>query len=134
MLKSISKEAVRLDGLKILTVDDHEDNRILFSIILKSLGAVVKVADSVETGLNILSKFEPELVLSDISMPGENGYDLLRKIRACKTCAEIPVVALTAYAGPDDARRMLNAGFSAHIGKPVEKATLSRVIAELVKS
>lgn len=128
---------VKLVGIKVLAVDDNEDNRVLFSIILKSLGAVVQVAESAAEALKILTEFKPNVILSDISMPVEDGYSLLRKIRERETAnneVNTPVIALTAHAGDEDVKRVLAAGFSAHVAKPVEKSVLSHVIAELAKT
>lgn len=127
---------VRLDGISILAVDDNEDNRVLFSIILKSLGAQVKLAESAAEALSILNDFNPDIILSDISMPGEDGFSLLRKIQLKETSLKrkTPVIALTAHAGQEDIKRVLDAGFSAHIAKPVEKTLLSNVIKKLTSS
>lgn len=130
----LQKKPRRLDGLKILAVDDNEDNRILIASILKSLGAEVQVADSAVSGLQVLSKFHPDILLTDISMPGEDGYSFLRKINKLDSeCTKsLPIVALTAFAAPEDVTRMLKAGFSAHIAKPIERLALSSTILKLV--
>ncbi len=127
----VSKKSVRLDGAKILAVDDNEDNRDLFAIILQSLGAEVRLAGSAKEAMKILAEYKPDLVLSDISMPGEDGFSLLSQIRQREKKLElksVPVVALTAHAAQDDIRRVLAAGFNEHIAKPVEKSILSNVI------
>jgi PAS domain S-box-containing protein len=127
-----NNSSVRLDGLKVLTVDDNEDNRFLISSVLKSLGADVEVADSVEQGLRVYEEFKPDILLSDISMPGEDGYCFLRKIWNLQAEGKkIPIVALTAYAAPEDIDRILSAGFSAHVAKPVNISHLSHTIAKL---
>lgn len=130
----LQKKPRRLDGLKILAVDDNEDNRILIASILKSLGAEVRVADSAFNGLLALSKFNPDILLSDISMPGEDGYSFLRKIKKLDSegTKSLPIVALTAFVGPEDVTRILKAGFSAHIAKPIERIALSSTILRLV--
>ena len=127
--------APRLDGVKVLVVDDSTDNRLLFSVILKSFGAVVRLAESVEQGLNVLNEFAPDIILSDISMPIEDGFSFISRIRLRDERASrcVPVVALTAYAGPEDVRRMLDAGFAAHIAKPVDRSTMASAIAKLLK-
>lgn len=127
-------KAKSLSGLKILAVDDNVDNRILFSVILKSLHADVRLADSVAEALKILPEFKPDILLSDISMPDQDGYSLLSKIRESeiKTEKKLPVVALTAHAGPEDAQQMLQAGFDAHVPKPVNKILLANVILKLL--
>ncbi|MBK7960039.1 MAG: response regulator [Bdellovibrionales bacterium] len=127
-----NNSSFRLDGLKVLTVDDNEDNRFLISSVLKSLGADVEVADSVEQGLRVYEEFKPDILLSDISMPGEDGDCFLRKIWNLQAEGKkIPIVALTAYAAPEDIDRILSAGFSAHVAKPVNISHLSHTIAKL---
>lgn len=130
------KAPVRLDGIGILAVDDNEDNRVLFSIILKSLGANVRLAESAAEALLILKDYSPNIILSDISMPGEDGFSLLKKIqiREADQKRKTPVIALTAHAGQEDIKRVLDAGFSAHIAKPVEKTLLSNVIKNLTST
>jgi CheY-like chemotaxis protein len=129
------KTFARLDGLKILVVDDSVDNLRLFSVMLKSLGAEVQLAESAQEGLLKLSKFEPDILLSDISMPNEDGFSLIRKVRVLEAgqARSLPAIALTAYAGENDVRNVIAAGFSAHVAKPVEKRLLSQVIAKLVR-
>ncbi|MEI7973290.1 MAG: response regulator, partial [Bdellovibrio sp.] len=126
--------AIRLDGLKALVVDDNVDNLYLFDIILKSLGVEVKTAESAQGCLQILSEFKPDVLISDISMPGEDGYSLIRKIRAKEEIkgGKIPAIALTAYAAPEDIRLALEAGFSGHVAKPVDKQILAQTISKLL--
>ena len=130
------KTSARLDGISILAVDDNEDNRVLFSIILKSLGAEVRLAESAAEALTILKDYNPNIILSDISMPGEDGFSLLKKIqqKEANLKQKTPVIALTAHAGQEDIKRVLDAGFSAHIAKPVEKTLLSNVIKKLTST
>ncbi len=136
---SVIKEGdkqIRLDGLKILVVDDCEDIRMLFLFYLESTGARVRLADSAVDGLNAYSDFRPDVLLSDIQMPGEDGYEMIRKIRTleCTLGYQTPSIAVTAYAAADDVRRAIDAGFSTHISKPVEKGALSKKIYDLVKN
>ena len=127
---------VRLDGIKILAVDDNEDNRNLFSIILKSLGASVRLAESAAEAMVVFHEYSPDIILSDISMPGEDGFSLLKKIKTREAVQKnkTPVIALTAHPGQEDIKRVLEAGFSAHIAKPVEKTKLSNVIKKLTST
>lgn len=122
----------RLDSKKLLIVDDSADNRLLFSVLLKSVGAEVQVAESVSAAMKILNSYVPDIILSDISMPEEDGFSLLRKIKASEANKEIKtsVIAITAYAGPDDVRRIIDSGFSAHIAKPVVWSELTKIIAD----
>lgn len=137
---SLSKKAksnLDLHGIKVLVVDDNADTRVLFSIILKNFGADVCTAESVSEGLKMINEFKPDIVLSDISMPGEDGYSFIRKVRL--EGAKDPrgnllkIVALTAYVGESDVRRILSEGFAAHIAKPVNRTELSEVIVNLIK-
>ena len=125
-----------LKGIKILVVDDNDDNLRLFSVMLKSMGSEVRLADSAREALDVLPDFKPDILLSDISMPGEDGYSLIQKIRALseEQGGKTPAVALTAYADNDSVRKAIVAGFSAHVAKPVEKLKLAGVISELVKT
>ena len=129
-------DSVNLKGLKVLVVDDSADNLRLFSVMLKSLGSEVRLAESASEGIAAILKCKPDVLLSDISMPGEDGYSLIRKVRALteEQGGKIPAVALTAYADSDCVKKAISAGFSAHLAKPVEKLKLARVISDLVKS
>ncbi|HKP63413.1 MAG TPA: PAS domain S-box protein [Polyangiales bacterium] len=120
-------------GLRVLVVDDEEDARRLVAMILEDCGCLVTTAGSVSEALRHFSERAPDVLLSDIGMPGENGYDLIRKVRALPHPAGggVPAAALTAYARPEDRRNMLNAGYSIHLPKPVEAAELVAVVATL---
>lgn len=125
-----------LNGLSILVVDDEEDARQLIRHVLTSYGAAVITAGSAGEALESISRRLPDLpdlIVSDIGMPGEDGYSLIRKIRHSKFGARenLPAVALTAYARPQDRMRAIAAGFQYHVPKPVEPAELATVIASL---
>ncbi len=124
-----------LEGLRILFVEDDESTREAMAIYLKSFGAELVVVESVKEALNIFSEFKPEILISDIAMPGESGYDLIRKIRELspEQGGDIPALALTAYATAEDSKRALSAGFQVHMGKPVEINNLIHVVSKLVK-
>ena len=134
-IRAMQNAPVRLDGVRVLVVDDDASNLDLFSIMLKSTGAEVRLADSAAKARQALALFSPDVLVSDISMPGEDGFSLIRKIRTLDAASggKIPAIALTAYAAPDDIRRVIEAGFTAHVAKPVEKLTLIHSIARLVK-
>lgn len=124
-----------LVGLRVLTVDDELDTRELVAEILAGYGAVVRVADGVTAALDVIEAFEPQVLLSDIGMPGEDGYALIAKLRA-RSAAEggtIPAAALTAYAAAEDRRRALHAGFQMHVIKPVDPSELATVVATLAR-
>lgn len=127
-----SATAHLLSGLRVLVVEDEEDARELLSIALVHSGAEVEVAASVQDGLNTLVAFKPDIILSDIGLPGESGYDLISKVRSLAELRNIPAVALTAFATDKDRDRALAAGFQAHLAKPVEPDKLVEVIERLV--
>jgi CheY-like chemotaxis protein len=117
----------------VLVVDDEEDARILLKHVLGAQGADVHVASSATEALARFTEIRPDVLVSDIGMPGEDGYALMRKIRAqpAELGGGTPAAALTAYAGSQDAERAFLAGFQRHIPKPVEPATLVNVVANL---
>lgn len=123
----------QLHGLRVLVVDDEEDARRLVGTILQDCGCKVTLASGVEEALRRLSETAPDILLSDIGMPEEDGYDLIEKVRALprERGGAIPAAALTAYARPEDRRRLLNAGYSIHLAKPVEPAELVAVVTTL---
>jgi PAS domain S-box-containing protein len=124
---------ITLDGLRILAVDDDPDTRDLVRAVLEERRAAVTTAASALEGLTLLQQLKPDVLVTDIGMPGETGYDLLRAIRALPhdRGGGIPAVALTAFARQEDRSRALEAGFSAHVAKPVEPIELVMVIADL---
>lgn len=125
----ISPEGPRLDGLKVLVVDDEPDTRELIAMILADQGADVTTASSVAEAMKSLLASRPDVLVSDIGMPGEDGYALIRKVRALEDdLARIPAIALTAYARADDARKAFLAGFQMHVAKPIEPAALTAVV------
>jgi CheY-like chemotaxis protein len=118
-----------LGGLDVLVVDDEADARDLVAAVLASCGATVRAAASVEEAIAMLKQQRPDVVLSDIGLPGEDGLALIRRVREIDR--DLPAAALTAYAGPDDRRRALVAGFQAHVSKPVEPSELALLVASL---
>ena len=122
----------RLDGVRILVVDDEPDARELFASILETAGGTVLTASSARDALRILEDDGAQVLLSDIEMPGEDGYELLHRTRANPRLAHLIAVAVTAYARTVDRRRALAAGFDWHLAKPVEPAELVALVASLV--
>jgi PAS domain S-box-containing protein len=122
-----------LKGLNILTVEDEEDGRILVTAVLEKCGAKVTAVDSVRAALAALQENRFDILVSDIGMPEEDGYSLIRKIRAlpAEQGGQIPAAALTAYARVEDRMKALRAGFQSHLPKPVEPAELVAVVANL---
>jgi CheY-like chemotaxis protein/anti-sigma regulatory factor (Ser/Thr protein kinase) len=123
----------RLRDLRVLAVDDEPDARDLLSKMLTNYGAEVKTCASAAEALRTLGEWRPDALVSDIGMPGEDGYELLGKIRAREPerGGRIPAVALTAYARAEDERRALAAGYQIHIPKPVEPDLLAVTVARL---
>ncbi len=124
----------QLRDLRILIIEDDPDTRDLLKTVLEQCGSKVIAVPSAQEGLEEVSRSVPEVLVSDIGMAGENGSELIEKIRKLdpKRGGRIPAVALTAYAGPTDRRRALLAGFQTHLAKPVEPDELLAVIASLV--
>jgi PAS domain S-box-containing protein len=125
----------RLDGLKVLVVDDEVDTRELLRVAIGQCGAEVRVAGSVQEALEAIEQESPDLLISDIGMPGQDGYDLIRRIRSlpAESGGRIPAIALTAYARVEDRLQALRAGYQMHVTKPVEMAELITVAASLVQ-
>ncbi len=125
----------RLDGLKILVVDDEPDTRELLKIGLGQCGALVTAVGSTPEALAAIELERPDLLISDIGMPEEDGYDLIRRVRALPADGggRIPAVALTAYARTEDRMKALKSGYQMHVPKPVELAELVAVAASLTR-
>ena len=122
-----------LAGLSVLVVDDEPDARELLRRVLQQCDALVHVAGSAAEGLRLFEKHRPDMLISDIGMPGEDGYDLIRQIRAHEGGGNprMPAVALTAFARSEDRRRAMLAGFQVHMPKPVMPSELIAVVASL---
>jgi signal transduction histidine kinase len=124
----------QLRGLRVLVVDDEPDARELLLTLLRDCGAQVEAAPSVKDALAVFPRFRPEVLISDIAMPDEDGYDLIRQVRTLPAGAggRIPAVALSAYARAEDRRRAFLAGFNMYVAKPVDPEELLIVVASLV--
>jgi PAS domain S-box-containing protein len=124
----------QLDRLRILVVDDEEDTRDLLRTALEQCGSEVVTAGSAMEALEALEKSKPDVLISDIGMPEEDGYALIRKVRALSAArgGKVPAIALTAYARTEDRVRALVAGFQVHLPKPIEPVELVAVVASLV--
>ena len=126
------EELPSLDGVRVLVVEDEADARTLVAAVLQRQGAVVETAGSVSEALDALERQLPDVLLSDIAMPGVDGYELIRCVRARDEWSRLPAAALTAFATPGDRGKVLLAGFDTHVPKPVEPAELTAVVAALV--
>jgi signal transduction histidine kinase/CheY-like chemotaxis protein len=123
-----------LAGLKLMLVDDESDARDLVEDILRGAGARVVSAGSAREALLKFAQAQPDVLLSDIGMPDENGYDLIRQVRTLpiESGGGVPAIALTAFARPEDRSRALAAGYQLHLAKPVEQAELLAAVSSLV--
>jgi signal transduction histidine kinase len=129
---SARHEPPRIDGMKVLLVDDESDARDVVCALLEQIGGRVLPASSTEDALSVVGAFQPDVIVSDIGMPGADGYAFLARLRARGVdLARMPAVALTAYTGPAHRDRALQAGFAAHLPKPVDAATLGAVLSAL---
>jgi CheY-like chemotaxis protein len=122
---------VNLNGLRVLVVDDEPDTLDLLRRVLGDSQAQVAAAPSVEAALATLGAFNPHVLISDVSMPGRDGYELIRAVRSTTSPEHLPAAALTAYSRPEDAARAREAGFQMHLSKPVEPDELVKVVARL---
>ncbi len=122
-----------LKGVRVLVVDDEPDARELVTKVLKHSGASTATAGSAAEALEVLDSWKPDVLLSDIAMPGEDGYDLIHQVRnrPFNRGGQVPAAALTAMASSEDRTRALSAGYQLHVPKPVEAAELISVIASL---
>jgi PAS domain S-box-containing protein len=121
-------------GVRLVVVDDEPGTRELMRALLERCGALVDVAASAAEGLTLLRRVRPDLLLSDVGMPGEDGYEFIRKVRAlpAEEGGRTPAVAVTAHGRTEDRTRALLSGFRAHVSKPIEPAELVAVLASLM--
>ena len=122
-----------LTSVRVLVVDDDEDSREMIRAALELQGASATCVADAHQALAEFKKRRPDVVVSDIGMPGADGHAFLREVRALprRRGGHVPAVALTAYAKGDDATRVLTAGYQVHVPKPVEPAELANVVATL---
>jgi PAS domain S-box-containing protein len=127
--------ADRLDGLRILVVDDEGDTRDLLKQGLEYCGATVKVADSAAEAIDLMKQAIPDVLISDIGMPGTDGYDFIRQVRKLSRDrgGKVAAIALTAYTRIEDRLQALRAGYDMHVPKPVELTELVAVAASLAR-
>jgi CheY-like chemotaxis protein len=120
-----------LRNVRILVVDDQEDARDLLRTMLSQYGALVTTVDNARAALEEIDQRPPDVVLSDVGMPRQDGYDLIRQLRrrATQRGGRIPAIAVTAYASVADRAAALESGYQAHVAKPFDPAELARTIA-----
>jgi CheY-like chemotaxis protein/nitrogen-specific signal transduction histidine kinase len=124
-------QRVNLQGVRVLVVDDEADTLELTRRVLGNHRALVATAATVDAALSALGNFEADVLISDLAMPGRDGYELIRAVRQSHGPDALPAAALTAFARPEDAVRARDAGFQIHLAKPVEPEELVRVVAHL---
>lgn len=124
----------QLSGTRVLVVEDEDDARDMLEELLTRAGCVVSTASSAAEAMERLDDAMPEVIVSDIGMPGEDGYSLMRRIRARghDRGGEVPSIAVTAYTSTVDRKRALQAGFDMHVPKPVKAAALLEALRNLV--
>ena len=130
-------EPVTLKGVAVLVVDDNTDGREMLATALREYGAKVKSVASSQEALELLkdARFTPDVLISDVGMPHTDGYEFIRQLRTSRdeTTRQIPAIAVTAYANPEDRIRAVVAGFQAHLAKPVDPALVAASVAGLVR-
>ncbi len=130
----VASEATSLRGRRVLVVEDDADARALVHRILQDAEADVMAVANVDAALDQLADFNPELLVSDIGMPRQDGYDLIRRVRDSGYTAErLPAIALTAFARAEDRTMALDAGYQAHLAKPLDSVRLIATVRDLVK-
>jgi CheY-like chemotaxis protein/two-component sensor histidine kinase len=124
-----------LHGLKVLIVDDELDARELMATMISGCGCVVHGAASAREALELVRALHPDVIVSDVGMPGEDGYELMRQLRRLppEEGGRTPAAAVTAYARPADRRQALRAGFEMHLPKPIDPADLLATLATLAR-
>jgi signal transduction histidine kinase/CheY-like chemotaxis protein len=122
-----------LNGLRVLVVDDEPDARQIITTLIQRTGAEVMACESAHEALEALEKWHPDVLMSDIGMPGEDGYSLINKVRSLPADrgGDVPAAAFTAYAREEDRQRALDAGYQMHIAKPISSGQLVAMIAHL---
>jgi signal transduction histidine kinase/CheY-like chemotaxis protein len=123
-----------LEGMRVLLVDDDDDSRLMLKRVLESLRATVVAANSVAQAMATIGSASFDILISDIGMPDEDGFDLIRKVRDIAGPARmVPAIALTAFARAEDRHRALQSGYQEHVPKPVDSQALAEVIRRLVQ-
>lgn len=130
---STCSESSSLEGLRLLVVDDDLDTRELLTVLFAEDGAEVIAVASFKEALAVLERLKPDILISDIKLPGEDGYTLIRKVSdwQAERGEQIPAIALTACAGKEDRIRALLAGFDQHVPKPIDLGEFTTLVANL---
>ncbi|MBD1998804.1 response regulator [Leptolyngbya sp. FACHB-541] len=127
---------LRLDGLKVLLVDDDVDNLQFLAFLFEVYGAEVAAVISADYAFQSVLEWRPDVLVSDVSMPGEDGYMLIRRVRALtvEQGGQVPAIALTANVRESDREQALAAGYQQHLAKPVEQDVLLQAVLEMAAS
>jgi CheY-like chemotaxis protein len=130
-----AQQPALLNGIRVFIVEDEPDTREFLERFLRAYGADVVAVSTATEALAILPRCEADILVSDIGLPGMDGYDLIQQVRRMevKHCGTIPAIALTAYARTEDRTRAFRAGYQAHLAKPVEPAELIATIASFAE-
>jgi len=124
----------KLEGIRVLLVEDDEDTREVLTLGLELQGAVVSAVGSAHEAMGAVQEFAPDVILSDIGLPDEDGLTLIRKLRRLPAArGRIPAAAVTAFTLGDDGEEPIRAGFQRHFRKPVETRTLFEAVADLAR-
>lgn len=126
---------IKLDGLHILVVDDEADARNLLNVVFAEYGAKVTTAASASQAIELIKSLQPDILISDIGMPNEDGYSLVKKVRELDSqqAREMPAIALTAYVTKEDNKQAISSGFQMHLSKPVDTNALITAVAKLTE-
>ena len=127
----VPANVARLDRLRVLVVDDDREGLAIAGAILTRAGAEVRACSSAAEALEAFEQWPPDVLVSDLEMPGEDGYSLIRSVRALKGAGKTPAIALSGYGRPQDRLRCIAAGFNMHVPKPVDPVELTTIIAGL---
>src|ERR1700741_468950 len=132
-VETSSSDTRSLDGLRVLLVEDEPEARQIISVVIERAGAEVRSCVSASDAFAKLAEWRPDVILSDIAMPGEDGYSFIRRVRSLSRDegGETPAAALTAYARDEDRARAIAAGYQMHISKPIAASQLVRMVAKL---
>jgi len=132
-----SASRVALTGVAIIIVEDSHDGREMLEVALRGYGATILALDSGEAALRVLSEEQPpaDVLISDIGMPGLDGYELIRRVRSLPTTVrDIPAIAVSAYASPEERLLALAAGYQAHVSKPIDPALVGETVSRLLSA
>ena len=129
----VAMESADLHGLRVLLVDDDQETLERSRQNLSSARALVATATSADSALEALRTFHADVLVADLTMPGRNGYDLIRAVRAKLSAQELPAIALTDFARPEDAVSAHDAGFQMHLTRPADGEELVSAVAQLTR-